>query len=100
MIIWNYLVLSMFIWVISLVGMVINRRNLINLLMCLELLFLSVSMNFIAFSRFYQGVEGQVMVFFILAVAASESAIALALMVLMYRKVHSVDTGKLQSMYG
>lgn len=99
-VIWHYLVLSMLLFVISLVGMVLNRRNLINVLMCLELLFLAVSTNFIAVSRFFQDIEGQVMVFLILAVVASESAIALAFMVLMYRKRHSVDIGKLQSMHG
>ncbi|MEC8064399.1 MAG: NADH-quinone oxidoreductase subunit NuoK [Pseudomonadota bacterium] len=100
MIIVHYIILSMLLMSIALVGMIINRRNLINLLMCLELLFLSISMNFVTFSRHFHDIEGQIMVFLILAVAASESAIALALMVLMYRKVHSVDTGKLRSMHG
>ena len=82
------------------VGMIINQRNLIVMLLCAELLFLAANLNFTAFSRLHQDFHGQVMVIFVLAAAAAESAIALALFVLMYRQYHSVDTKLLSNIRG
>ena len=96
----HYLVLSAMLCGIGIIGMMINQRNLINILMCLELIFLGVNTNFVAFSQYFHDIEGQVMVFFVLAVAASESAIALAFMVLLYRKQHTIDASQLHTMHG
>ncbi|HAV93405.1 MAG: NADH-quinone oxidoreductase subunit NuoK [Legionellales bacterium] len=82
------------------VGMVVNRRNLIVMLLCVELMFLASSLNFVVFSRLYEDFHSQVMVLFILAIAAAESAIALALFVLMYRHYHAVDAKVLTNIRG
>ena len=82
------------------VGMIINQRNLIVMLLCAELLFLAANLNFIVFSRLHQDFHGQVMVIFVLAAAAAESAIALALFVLMYRQYNRVDTKLLSNIRG
>ncbi len=100
MIIGHYLILSLMLCMTGLVGMVINQRNLINMLMCLELIFLGINTNFVAFSQYFHDIEGQVMVFFVLAVAASESAIALAFMVLLYRKQQTIDARQLHDLHG
>ena len=90
---------SLFV-VTACVGMVINQRNLIVMLLCAELIFLAANLNFVTFSRLYQDLHGHVMVIFVLGAAAVESAIALALFVLMYRQFHSVDTKLLSSIRG
>ena len=100
MMIGHYLVLSLMLCMTGLVGMMVNQRNLINVLMCLELIFLGINTNFVAFSQYFQDIDGQVMVFFVLAVAASESAIALAFMVLLYRKQQTIDARQLHSLHG
>ena len=75
----DYLILGAILFAISLAGIVINRKSLITLLMCVELMLLAVNMNFVAISQFLHAAVGQVFVFFILAVAAAESAIGLAI---------------------
>ena len=95
----HYLVLGAILFAISIVGIFLNRRNVIILLMAIELMLLAVNMNFIAFSSFRDDMAGQVFVFFILTVAAAESAIGLAILVLLFRNVGSIDVedmGKLR----
>ena len=87
----HYLVLGAVLFAISIVGIFLNRRNVIILLMAIELMLLAVNMNFIAFSSFMDDMAGQVFVFFILTVAAAESAIGLAILVLLFRNVGSID---------
>ncbi len=77
----DYLILSAVLFCISMAGIFINRKNLIVLLMCIELMLLAVNMNFVAFSHFNNDITGQIFVFFILTVAAAESAIGLAILV-------------------
>ena len=87
------------LFAIGVVGIFLNRRNLIVLLMAIELMLLAVNMNFIAFSSYLDDMAGQVFVFFILTVAAAESAIGLAILVLLFRNVGSIDVedmGKLK----
>ena len=91
---------SMMLVLSAFVGMIINRRNLIVMLLCVEMIFLSANINFVYFSQYHQHVHGQVMALMIIVVAAAESAVALALMVLMYRQYHSVDSGKLVNIRG
>ena len=95
----HYLVLGAILFAISVVGIFLNRRNVIILLMAIELMLLAVNLNFIAFSSFRDDMAGQVFVFFILTVAAAESAIGLAILVLLFRNVGSIDVedmGKLK----
>ena len=87
----HYLVLGAILFSISIVGIFLNRRNVIILLMAIELMLLAVNLNFIAFSSFLSDMAGQVFVFFILTVAAAESAIGLAILVLLFRNVGSID---------
>lgn len=81
----HYLVLAALLFSISVAGIFLNRKNVIVLLMCIELMLLAVNINFIAFSFFLQDLAGQVFVFFILTVAAAEAAIGLAILVLLFR---------------
>jgi NADH-quinone oxidoreductase subunit K len=87
----HYLVLGAILFAISVVGIFLNRKNVIILLMAIELNLLAVNMNFIAFSHYLQDIAGQVFVFFILTVAAAESAIGLAILVLLFRNTGSID---------
>ena len=96
----EYLVLGAALFIISLLGMIINRQNIIALLMCVELMLLAVNTNFIAFSNYYSSTTGQIFVFFVLAVAAAESAIGLAIFVLMYRKRNTVDLDAMAQLKG
>jgi NADH-quinone oxidoreductase subunit K len=96
----HYLVLGAILFAISVVGIFLNRRNVIILLMAIELMLLAVNLNFIAFSRFLGDAAGQVFVFFILTVAASESAIGLAILVLLFRNVGSIDVEDLDKLRG
>ena len=95
-----YLVLGAFLFCLSVAGMFINRKNVIILLMCIELMLLSVNMNFIAFSHFLQDIAGQVFVFFILTVAAAESAIGLAILVVLFRNRSTINVEDLDTMKG
>jgi len=95
----HYLVLGAILFSISVVGIFLNRRNVLIILMAIELMLLAVNLNFIAFSHFLNDASGQVFVFFILTVAAAESAIGLAILVLLFRNVGSIDVediGKLR----
>tara|TARA_R110002124_G_scaffold65788_3_gene179814 strand:- start:12103 stop:12408 length:306 start_codon:yes stop_codon:yes gene_type:complete len=94
----HYLILAALLFSISIAGIFINRKNLIVLLMCVELMLLSVNTNFIAFSHFLGDVKGQVFVFFILTVAAAEAAIGLAILVLFFRKSKSIDIDEVSSL--
>jgi NADH-quinone oxidoreductase subunit K len=95
-----YLVLSGILFTLSMAGIFINRKNVILLLMCIELMLLSVNMNFVAFSRYQGDLAGQVFVFFILTVAAAESAIGLAILVLLFRGKRSINVEDLDMMKG
>ena len=96
----HYLVLSAVLFTFAMAGIFINRRNLILLLMCIELMLLAVIFNFIAFSRYLGDEVGQVFVFFILTVAAAEAAIGLAILVVLFRNRSSINVGELNKMKG
>ena len=96
----HYLGLGAILFAISVVGIFLNRRNVIILLMAIELMLLAVNMNFIAFSHFLNDVAGQIFVFFILTVAAAESAIGLAILVVLFRNLHTIDVDELDSLKG
>ena len=95
----HYLSLGAILFALSVIGIFLNRKNLIVLLMAIELMLLAVNLNFVAFSYYLGDMAGQVFVFFILTVAAAESAIGLAILVLLFRNVGSIDVedmGKLK----
>ena len=96
----DFIILSAVLFCISVVGIFINRKNMIILLMCIELMLLSVNMNFVAFSHFRGDIAGQVFVFFILTVAAAEAAIGLAILVVLFRNKHTINVDDLDSMKG
>jgi NADH-quinone oxidoreductase subunit K len=96
----HYLTLSALLFTISVAGIFLNRKNVIVLLMCVELLLLAVNFNFIAFSRYLDDTAGQVFVFFILTVAAAESAIGLAILVVLFRNRRSINVQELDAMKG
>ena len=96
----HYLTLSAILFTMSIAGIFVNRRNLILLLMCIELMLLSVNFNFIAFSRYLGDETGQVFVFFILTVAAAEAAIGLAILVVLFRNRRSINVQELDKMKG
>ena len=96
----DYLVLSAILFAISVAGIFLNRKNIIVLLMAIELMLLAVNMNFIAFSHFMGDLNGQVFVFFILTVAAAESAIGLAILVVLFRNLDTVDVEELDNLKG
>ncbi len=94
----SYLSLAAIIFAIGIIGIVINRKNIIIVMMCTELLLISVNFNFIAFSYFNQDIAGQIFVFFILTVAAAEAAIGLAILVALYRNKRSIDVQELRTL--
>jgi NADH-quinone oxidoreductase subunit K len=96
----HYLILGAVLFSLSVAGIIINRKNLIVLLMCIELMLLAVNINFIAFSRFLGDVSGQVFVFFILTVAAAEAAIGLAILVTLFRNRRTINVAELDSLKG
>ena len=96
----HYLVLGAILFAISVVGIFQNRRNIIILLMAIELMLLAVNMNFVAFSHYLGDMAGQVFVFFILTVAAAEAAIGLAILVVLFRKVDTINTEDLDHLKG
>jgi NADH-quinone oxidoreductase subunit K len=96
----HYLVLGAILFAISVIGIFLNRRNVIIMLMAIELMLLAVNLNFIAFSRYLNDPAGQIFVFFILTVAAAESAIGLAILVLLFRTVGSIDVEDLGKLKG
>jgi NADH-quinone oxidoreductase subunit K len=96
----HYLVLGAVLFAISVIGIFLNRRNVIIMLMAIELMLLAVNLNFIAFSHYLDDTAGQIFVFFILTVAAAESAIGLAILVLLFRNVGSIDVEDLRTLRG
>ncbi|MDB5801756.1 MAG: nuoK [Rhodocyclales bacterium] len=96
----HVLILGSILFAISVVGIFLNRKNLIVLLMAIELMLLAVNMNFVAFSSYAQDLDGQIFVFFILTVAASESAIGLAILVVLFRNMRSIHVDDLDSLKG
>lgn len=96
----HYLVLAAILFAIGIVGIFLNRKNLVILLMAIELLLLAVNTNFVAFSHYLEDVSGQVFVFFILTVAAAESAIGLAILVVLFRSRASIDVEDLGRLKG
>lgn len=96
----HFLVLGAILFAISIIGIFLNRKNIIVLLMAIELMLLAVNMNFIAFSHFMGDAAGQIFVFFILTVAAAESAIGLAILVVMFRNLDTINVEDLDSLKG
>ncbi|HVS24350.1 MAG TPA: NADH-quinone oxidoreductase subunit NuoK [Gammaproteobacteria bacterium] len=96
----HYLVLAAILFSLSVAGIFINRKNVILLLMCIELMLLAVNFNFIAFSRMLNDTTGQVFVFFILTVAAAEAAIGLAILVVLFRNTRSINVEELDRLKG
>jgi len=94
------LLLSGLLFAIAVAGIFINRKNIILLLMCIELLLLSANFNFVAFSRYFGGIDGQVFVFFVLTVAAAEAAIGLAILVVLFRQRNSINVADISSLKG
>lgn len=97
---WHFLVLGAILFAISIVGIFLNRKNVIILLMAIELMLLAVNMNFVAFSHFRGDLAGQVFVFFILTVAAAESAIGLAILVVLFRNLSTINVEDLDRLKG
>jgi len=96
----HYLILGAVMFAISVVGIFLNRKNVIILLMAIELMLLAVNTNFIAFSHYLGDIAGQVFVFFILTVAAAESAIGLAILVVLFRNLRTINVDDLDSLKG
>jgi NADH-quinone oxidoreductase subunit K len=96
----HYLSLGALLFALSVIGIFLNRKNLIVLLMAIELMLLAVNTNFVAFSHYLGDMQGQIFVFFILTVAAAESAIGLAILVLLFRNRSSVNVDELNSLKG
>ncbi len=96
----HYLVLAAILFSISIAGIIINRKNLIVLLMSIELMLLAVNLNFIAFSHFLNDLAGQVFVFFILTVAAAEAAIGLAILIVLFRNKRTINMADINEMKG
>ncbi len=96
----HFLTLGAILFAISVIGIFMNRKNLIVLLMAIELMLLAVNMNFVAFSHYLGDAAGQVFVFFILTVAAAESAIGLAILVVLFRNLKTVEVEELDRLKG
>jgi NADH-quinone oxidoreductase subunit K len=96
----NYLIVSAILFGLAMAGIILNRKNVIVLLMCIELMLLAVNTNFVAFSYFLNDIAGQVFVFFILTVAAAEAAIGLAIVMLLFRNRGSIDVEALDTLKG
>jgi NADH-quinone oxidoreductase subunit K len=96
----QYLILSALLFGISLIGLLLNRQNIILLLICIELMLLAVNTNFVAYSHYYQAISGQVFVFFILTVAAAEAAIGLAIVLRLYRQQGTINVNSMAHLKG
>ena len=96
----DFLTLGAILFSLSVLGIFINRKNIIILLMCIELMLLAVNLNFVAFSHFNGDVDGQIFVFFILTVAAAEAAIGLAILVVLFRNLSTINVGDLNRLKG
>lgn len=96
----QFLILGAMLFAISMVGIFLNRKNVVILLMAIELNLLAVNMNFVAFSRYLGDMSGQVFVFFILTVAAAEAAIGLAILIVLFRNRHTINVDDLDMLKG
>ena len=96
----SYLILGAIMFAISMAGIFINRKNVIIILMCIELMLLAVNINFVAFSHFLGDTAGQVFVFFILTVAAAEAAIGLAILIVLFRNRSTINVAELENLKG
>ncbi len=96
----DYLIVGAVLIGISIAGIILNRKNMLILLMCIELMLLATNINFIAFSHFLNDMSGQIFVFFILTVAAAESAIGLAILVVLFRSRHTINVEDLNALKG
>ena len=96
----HYVVVSSILFVLGVLGIFLNRKNVIILLMAIELMLLAVNMNFIAFSHYLGDIHGQIFVFFILTVAAAESAIGLAILVVLFRNMRTINVDDLDHLKG
>lgn len=97
---YHYLGLAAVLFAIGVAGIFINRKNMVLLLMCIELMLLAVNFNFIAFSRFSGDIAGQIFVFFILTVAAAEAAVGLAILVVLFRNRGSINVQEINRLKG
>ncbi|HEC12819.1 MAG TPA: NADH-quinone oxidoreductase subunit NuoK [Acidiferrobacteraceae bacterium] len=95
-----FLILGAILFALSVMGIFLNRKNVVILLMSIELMLLAVNMNFIAFSHYLQDISGQIMVFFILTVAAAESAIGLAILITLFRRRQTINVDDLDTLKG
>lgn len=96
----HFLILGAVLFTFSVAGIFLNRKNLIVILMCIELMLLSVNINFLAFSHYAGDIAGQVFVFFILTVAAAEAAIGLAILVVLFRNRNTINVAELDDLKG
>ncbi len=96
----QYLIFSTLLLAIGIVGLFVNRKNIIVLLMCIELILLAANTNFIIFAKYWGDISGQAFVFFVMTVAAAESAIGLALLVLIFREKQSINVEDLDQLKG
>ena len=96
----SYLTLSAILFAISVAGIFINRKNVVIILMCIELMLLATNINFVAFSHYLNDAAGQIFVFFILTVAAAEAAIGLAILVVVFRSRRTINVEELNEMKG
>lgn len=96
----EFLMLAALLFGLGMAGLILNRKNIIVLLMSIELILLAVNTNFIAFSYFLNNYVGQVFVFFVLTVAAAEAAIGLAILIVLYRKRHTIEVQNLDALKG
>lgn len=96
----HFLTLGAILFCLGVAGIFVNRKNVIILLMCIELILLAVNMNFVAFSRFMNDLDGQVFVFFILTVAAAEAAIGLSILVVLFRNRKTINVAELDDLKG
>lgn len=96
----HYLYLAVILFAIGIAGIFLNRRNLITILMSIEIMLIAVNLNFITFSTYYRSLDGQVFTIFILTVAAAEAAIGLAILVALYRNINTIDVKKINKLKG
>jgi len=96
----DYLIVAASLFSLGVIGLFLNRKNVITILMCIELILLAVNINFVAFSHYLQDISGQIFVFFVLTVAASEVAVGLAILVAFYRTRRSIDVEDINSLQG
>ncbi len=96
----NFLIVGAALFSIGIVGLFLNRKNVITILMCIELMLLAVNINFAAFSHFLGDISGQIFVFFVLTVAASEVAVGLAILVAYYRQRRSIEIEDINTLQG